>query len=203
MNGEMLDLNQLHHNLHVPPPPPQPQPTRETHPDVRFWDKADYSLWCETPGAAAQIKARGKLPYLEHADGSALDENTVKAIRRLLCIGCNELVLHKIAPQKWGQATPSAIKRLKDLMERAHPLFTFANHGWKLDHLIVTHYPCWARSQFGKGHSSGTKDSDTCNETRSESGEVEKGPGVFGGHTGSSSDHRAGKRRQNTPPSST
>ena len=35
-------------------------------------------------------------------------------------------------------------------MERAFPLFLFADHGWKLDHLIITHYPSWSRQRFGK-----------------------------------------------------
>jgi hypothetical protein len=145
-SGEIVDFGPLE----LPSSTPQPQPTRESHPNIRFWKKADYMVWKGTAAAIQRNKPRGKLPYLEDAEGNWLDNETVKSVRKLLCVGLNDLFGRGIAPKKWGQATPGAIAYIKKLLECAHPLFTFAEHGWKLDHFIITHYPFWARRKFGK-----------------------------------------------------
>ena len=89
-------------------------------------------------------KVRGQLPYLETENGDTLNKPTVSAIQKLLCGGWRELLLHGAAPKKWREATPDAITLIKNLMEAAYPLLTFTNNGWKLKHLITTHYPSWA-----------------------------------------------------------
>jgi hypothetical protein len=147
-HGQIIDFNVIQ----VPPlSPPQSQPTPEAHPAIWFWKKCDYLRWQETPAATTKNHPRGKLPYLEDADGKPLEDIMVRSIHKLLRAGWNDLLGRELAPRKWGHATQPALDYIKNLMERAYPLFKFTAHGWKLDHLITTHYPSWSHQRFGKG----------------------------------------------------
>ncbi|KAF8835520.1 hypothetical protein BDN67DRAFT_984566 [Paxillus ammoniavirescens] len=118
-------------------------PTPNTHPNIRFWNKSDYLCWTETPAASAG--ARGKLPYLEDADGNPIDNDT------------------GMAPETWGQASSAAVKYVEKLMEDTHPLFTFVNNGWKLNHLAVNTYSGWSRRHLDGNRNlkkRGTSDAD-------------------------------------------
>ncbi|KIJ13586.1 hypothetical protein PAXINDRAFT_13547 [Paxillus involutus ATCC 200175] len=68
-----------------------------------------------------------------------------------------------MAPETWGQASSAAVKYVEKLMEGTHPLFTFANNGWKLDHLAVNTYPSWSRRHLDSNRNlkkRGTSDAD-------------------------------------------
>ncbi|KAG9318348.1 hypothetical protein JVU11DRAFT_437 [Chiua virens] len=138
-SGKIIDFTPLE----LPYSALQSQPTCETHPSSHFWKRTDYIDWKGTAAAVQRgnLKPHGKLLYLEDADGSSLDDATMKSIRKLLCVGLNDLLSRGIAPKKWGQATPGAVAHLRRLLEHAYPLFTFAEHRWKLDHFIITYYP--------------------------------------------------------------
>jgi hypothetical protein len=110
-----MDCNINLSAIQLPPPPSQPKPTPESHPAIRFWQKADYLKWREKTAAPGMIKLCGKLPYLEDTDGKHLDDAIVKSIRKLLRAGWNELLSHEVAPQKWGQATQAVHAHIKVL----------------------------------------------------------------------------------------
>ena len=159
---------------HPPPPMASKQhPTHETHPNIQFWDRSDFLQWTETP--AVNAKVRGWLPYLETENGDTLDKPTVSTIRKLLHGGWRKLLLCGAAPKKWEEATPDAIMSIKNLIEAAYPLFTFTNNGWKLEHLITTHYPSWARRHVNhQGEALEDKSDDNAGDEPTDSNDKDK-----------------------------
>lgn len=120
------------------------RPTRVTHPKIRFWTNDDFLGWLDSPdGRRAD---RGKVPYLEDENGDPLTDPIVKSIRKLLRGAWAELVRRKLAPKMWGKATATARQIVHTLMENSHPLFKFADDGWKLDYLMSTSYSAWRRN---------------------------------------------------------
>ncbi|KIJ58177.1 hypothetical protein HYDPIDRAFT_119865 [Hydnomerulius pinastri MD-312] len=124
--------------------PSSPQPTRESHPSIRFWTCADYLSWRETPEALSGV--RGRVDYLEHANGGSLSTEAICDIRKSMRSAWSELVNRRQAPRSWGRLNASARRLFHSLIEKAHPLFTFADNGWKLDRMATASYSAWRRS---------------------------------------------------------
>ncbi|KAG1818007.1 uncharacterized protein BJ212DRAFT_1348239, partial [Suillus subaureus] len=123
------------------------RPTRVIHPKIRFWTNDDFLGWLDSPdGRRAD---RGKVPYLEDENGDPLTDPIVKSIRKLLRGAWAELVRRKLAPKTWGKAAATARQIVHTLMENSHPLFKFADDGWKLDYLMSTSYSAWRRTTSG------------------------------------------------------
>lgn len=113
--------------------------------------------WLET--ASSRTADRGKLPYLEDADGDPVPETTIKAIRKLLRGGWSELLSRKMAPQSWGKVSASGRQLVHSLMEDTFPLFKFADNGWKLDFLATSSYPSWRRNNLDSDNNRKSRDS--------------------------------------------
>ncbi|KAG1736158.1 uncharacterized protein EDB91DRAFT_1250167 [Suillus paluster] len=120
------------------------RPKPETHPNIRFWNKADYFKWLESAEADNAV-GRGKLAFLEDENGDPISETTIDAIRKALPAAWSELLSRKLAPLTWGKLTASGSQLVNTLMENAYPLFKFANNGWKLDYLATISYSSWCR----------------------------------------------------------
>jgi hypothetical protein len=112
--------------------------------------------WLET--ASSRTADRGKLPYLEDADGAPVPETTIKAIRKLLRGGWSELLSRKMAPQSWGKVSASGRQQVHSLMEGTFPLFKFADNGWKLDYLATSSYPSWRRNNLDSDNNRKSRD---------------------------------------------
>ncbi|KAG1838384.1 hypothetical protein DFJ58DRAFT_846096 [Suillus subalutaceus] len=119
-----------------------------THPNVRFWEQADFQKWCDTPAGQGHHSSHTNLVYLEDENGRTVSSRTIKAIRRVLRGGWSELVTRKIAPHSWGKLSASGRQLIHNFMENEFPLFKLANNGWKLDHLATTTYPAWRRNNL-------------------------------------------------------
>ncbi|KAG1834287.1 hypothetical protein DFJ58DRAFT_735858 [Suillus subalutaceus] len=124
------------------------RPSRTTHPNVRFWEQADFQKWCDTPAGQGHHSSHTNLVYLEDENGRTVSSRTIKAIRRVLRGGWSELVTRKIAPHSWGKLSASGRQLIHNFMENEFPLFKLANNGWKLDHLATTTYPAWRRNNL-------------------------------------------------------
>ncbi|KIK71824.1 hypothetical protein PAXRUDRAFT_181779 [Paxillus rubicundulus Ve08.2h10] len=121
-----------------------PRPTRESHPNIRFWTLADYLKWFNN-SPEAQAGVHGRVDYLEHKDGSGVSPDTLAVIRQTMRNGWTTLAKCDLAPQSWGQIDAMGHQKFRVLVENAHPLFQFADNGWKLDHLATSMYPSWAK----------------------------------------------------------
>ncbi|KAG1884128.1 hypothetical protein F4604DRAFT_1919971 [Suillus subluteus] len=147
----------------IPTPASNTQrPKPETHPNVRFWNKADYFDWLESAEANNAV-GRGKLAFLEDKNGDPISETTIDAIRKALRAAWSELLSCKLAPLTWGKLTASGGQLMNTLMENAYPLFKLANNGWKLDHLATTSYSSWRRhhmDEYGNPLSGGDTGDD-------------------------------------------
>ncbi|KAN0101265.1 hypothetical protein V8E55_001249 [Tylopilus felleus] len=104
-------------------------PTKATHPGIRFWT----------------YKKRGKEPYLEEEDGSAVDHSRLTIICRTVQSGFSELHNMKCAPQVWGDLNATGGQFFHSYMESNFPLFRCAIAGWKLDNLAHSMYPSWKK----------------------------------------------------------
>ncbi|KIJ05584.1 hypothetical protein PAXINDRAFT_103718 [Paxillus involutus ATCC 200175] len=122
--------------------------TPETHPDIKFWNRADWVKWSERP--ENQVKAnRGREPHLEGEHGEYINARKVKAIRASMRDAWNELAHRRLSPLTWGRATATARKLFHNLLESDWPIFKLCNDGWKLEHIAVKSYPGWKRSHIG------------------------------------------------------
>ncbi|KAG1823590.1 uncharacterized protein BJ212DRAFT_1296181 [Suillus subaureus] len=117
-------------------------PNPETHPNVRFWDKAEYLKWLDSADAE-HTALHGKLAFLEDSNGNPVLETTINAIRKALHAAWSELLIHKLTPLTWGKLTTSGTQLMNSLMENAYPLFKLANNSWKLDYLATMSYSSW------------------------------------------------------------
>ncbi|KAG1780967.1 hypothetical protein EV702DRAFT_1042653 [Suillus placidus] len=133
------------------------RPTRQLYPGISFWTQDNYMEWLET--ASSRTADRGKLPYLEDADGAPVPETTIKAISKLLRGGWSELLSRKMAPQSWGKVSASGRQLVHSLMEGTFPLFKFADNGWKLDYLATSSYPSWRRNNLDSDNNHKSRDS--------------------------------------------
>lgn len=131
------------------------RPNRETHPNVKFWDKSDYLKWQDS--SEAQVANRGKLPYLEDDNGAPIPDAMVDAIRKTMRGAWSELLERKLAPMTWGKLTASGIQLMNSIMENAHPIFRLANNGWKLDYLAMSSYSSWRRNHLENGDGENSK----------------------------------------------
>ncbi|KAG1853514.1 hypothetical protein F4604DRAFT_1686317 [Suillus subluteus] len=122
-------------------------PNPETHPNVRFWDKAEYLEWLDSADAE-HTALRGKLEFLEDSNGNPISETTIDAIRKALHAAWLELLIRKPTPLTWGKLTTSGAQLMNSLMENAYPLFKLANNGWKLDYLATMSYLSWRRNHM-------------------------------------------------------
>ncbi|KAG1770583.1 hypothetical protein EV702DRAFT_1049309 [Suillus placidus] len=121
----------------------------KTHPNVQFWNKADYLEWLDSADAKHAV-LRGKLAFLEDSDGNPISETTIDAIRKALRAAWLELLIRKLAPLTWGKLTTSGAQLMNSLMENTYPIFKLANNGWKLDYLTTTSYASWWRNHMDK-----------------------------------------------------
>ncbi|KIJ07607.1 hypothetical protein PAXINDRAFT_19210 [Paxillus involutus ATCC 200175] len=123
------------------------QPTAETHPNIKFWNRADWAKWSER--AENQLKStRGIIPYLEGEHGEAISAMKVKAIRGSMRDAWNELASRGLSPVSWGRASTTARKLFRALMEGDWPIFKLCNDAWKLEYLACTAYPGWKRAHL-------------------------------------------------------
>ncbi|KAG1833179.1 hypothetical protein EV424DRAFT_1623364 [Suillus variegatus] len=154
------DPSQLRHSdstIICPASGDSTRPTHQLYPSISFWTQDDYMEWLET--ASSRTADRGKLPYLEDADGDPVPETTIKAIRKLLRGGWSELLSRKMAPQSWGKVSASGRQLVHSLMEDTFPLFKFADNGWKLDFLATSSYPSWHRNNLDSDNNRKSRDS--------------------------------------------
>ncbi|KAG1780069.1 hypothetical protein EV702DRAFT_1194835 [Suillus placidus] len=144
------------------------RPKPDTHPNIRFWNKADYFEWLELAEADNAV-GRGKLAFLEDENGDPISETTIDAIRKALRAAWSELLSCKLAPLTWGKLTASGGQLVNTLMENAFPLFKFANNGWKLDYLATMSYSSWRRhhmDDYGNPLSGGDTGDDGDNTSK-------------------------------------
>ena len=72
-----------------------------------------------------------------------------------------ELVNRKHVPQVWGRLDNSEWELFHMAMEKSHPIFRFAENGWKLDKLVQNNYPAWHLFHLDEGLNWKRKDSMT------------------------------------------
>ncbi|KAG1847255.1 hypothetical protein C8R48DRAFT_677600 [Suillus tomentosus] len=111
------------------------RPNAQTHPKVRFWNKADYLDWLDSVEATSGD--RGKLPFLEDENGNSISEAVVEAIRKSLRGAWSELATRNLAPSSWGKLSASRTQLVNTIMDNAHPIFKLAHNNWKLDFLAT------------------------------------------------------------------
>ncbi|KAG1781320.1 hypothetical protein EV702DRAFT_1042437 [Suillus placidus] len=144
------------------------RPKPDTHPNIRFWNKADYVEWLESAEADNAV-GRGKLAFLEDENGDPISETTIDAIQKALRAAWSELLSRKLAPLTWGKLTASGGQLVNTLMENAFPLFKFANNGWKLNYLATMSYLSWRRhhmDDYGNPLSGGDTGDDGDNTSK-------------------------------------
>ncbi|KAF8834913.1 hypothetical protein BDN67DRAFT_984979 [Paxillus ammoniavirescens] len=122
--------------------------TRESHPKIQFWIYMDYLAWKDT-SAESHACVRGKLLYLEENSGLVLNE-TLTDVCQTMHNAWLTLVHWKLAPQSWGQLDTSGRQIFHTLVENAHPLFKFADNGWKLEQLATSTYSSWKKNHIDK-----------------------------------------------------
>lgn len=120
-------------------------PTKATHPGIRFWTRDDFNKWLDL--IEQQDEKRGKEPYLEEEDGSAVDHSRLTIIRRTVRSGFSELRNMKRAPRVWGDLDATGRQFFHSYMESNFPLFRCAVAGWKLDNLARSMYPSWKKGR--------------------------------------------------------
>ncbi|KIJ59938.1 hypothetical protein HYDPIDRAFT_69256, partial [Hydnomerulius pinastri MD-312] len=81
------------------------------------------------------VSKRPNVAYLEDENGKPVNVTTLKAIKKFVRIAWCELVHRQLAPKTWGKITMQGCQLFHSMVESTCPLFTFANNGWKLDHL--------------------------------------------------------------------
>ncbi|KIK91985.1 hypothetical protein PAXRUDRAFT_97882, partial [Paxillus rubicundulus Ve08.2h10] len=120
-------------------------PTHKSHLNIHFWTLADYLKWFNnSPEAQAGVHRR--VDYLEHKDSSGISPDTLAVICWAMCNRWTTLGKCDLAPQSWGQIDAMGHQKFHVLVENAHPLFQFADNGWKLDRLATSMYLSWAKT---------------------------------------------------------
>jgi len=119
---------------------------RKKHPKIRFWSHADYIAFVSSP--EAQGIDRGKLPYLENVDGTAVSPGDIKTIRTTLRTVWAELLQRQMAPPTWTKITASAKALVYDFMIKKHPLFGLDTDGFKLEGLCIQDYSGWCKNHY-------------------------------------------------------
>ncbi|KAN0087874.1 hypothetical protein V8E55_006495, partial [Tylopilus felleus] len=120
-------------------------PSRLTHPKINWWTQQDYDTWIMTPVGQKES------PYLEEEDGSSVPDNAITAIKASMWSCFAELVNRKHTPQVWGRLDNSGWELFHMAMEKSHPIFRFAENGWKLDKLVQNNYPAWHLFHLDEG----------------------------------------------------
>ena len=118
---------------------------RKKYPDVRFWSQADYFAFVSSP--EAQGVNRGKLPYLENVDGTAVSPDNITVIRATLHTIWAELLQRQMAPRTWTKITASAKALVYNFMVKKHPIFGLDTDGFKLESLCILDYSGWRKNR--------------------------------------------------------
>ncbi|KAF9219882.1 hypothetical protein BS17DRAFT_769759 [Gyrodon lividus] len=66
--------------------------------------------------------------------------------------GWTTLVKCDLAPQSWGQIDAMGHQKFHVLVENTHPLFQFADNGWKLNHLATSMYLSWEKTYISNNN---------------------------------------------------
>jgi len=155
-------------------------PTLETHPAIRFWTQEDWHAWLMSPEAGQN--PRGRYGYLEDDEGKPPIRTVLKEICKHARGAWEELLQWNLAPKTWGKLGTSGQELFHHIMEKSFPLFTFANDGWKLDHLVSTTYSAWYTRHFNadgsvkpRGKCIKTEDESSEDEDKTEGQSVQKG----------------------------
>lgn len=102
----------------------------------------------------AQISTHRRYGFLEDNAGKPLTDSVLKEIHKIARGGWVELVSHNLTPKSWGEIGTTGWQIFHNIMEMAFPLFQFAVHAWKLDHLAGMTYPAWYKSHAEGNNSS-------------------------------------------------
>ncbi|KIJ09270.1 hypothetical protein PAXINDRAFT_17638 [Paxillus involutus ATCC 200175] len=168
--------------------------TPKTHPDIKFWNQADWVKWSERP--ENQVKAnRGREPHLEGEHGEYVNARKVKAIQASMCDAWNELAHRGLSPLTWGRATATACKLFHNLLESNWTIFKLCNDGWKLEHIAIKLYPGWKQSHIHNNKKKANQGEDNGNDSEESDSGDESDDEDENNNSGSSSS-KSKKRKQ-------
>jgi len=88
----------------------------------------------------------GSFSFLEQENGGPVDEAVLVKICCTMWSAWAKLCNRGLAPPSWGKVGHSAHKLFHQLVENTHPLFRFAEDGWKLKCLATTGYSGWTQT---------------------------------------------------------
>jgi hypothetical protein len=122
------------------------RPTPKTHPKVRWWTMGQFENWLKTPEAMATVCTTE--PYLENENGDSISMKELTEIRTTVRSAWAKLVNRKLAPRVWGQLAASGKQLFHSIIESKHPILTYDNDHWKVEHLAQWSYSAWRRQHL-------------------------------------------------------
>ncbi|KDQ07817.1 hypothetical protein BOTBODRAFT_59750 [Botryobasidium botryosum FD-172 SS1] len=142
--------------------------SRDDYPAVRFWTRDEWNIWEAEAGVAAEpvqttepgVRRRGRtraangenvtLQFVEDEDGISVSGYAATAIRSRCRQIWHQLLLHSLAPARWGDATTDSCDFYRSEMYTEFPELRLCEKHWKVDLVALLNYPNWWGRVTGK-----------------------------------------------------
>ncbi|KAJ6596398.1 hypothetical protein DFH09DRAFT_876224, partial [Mycena vulgaris] len=110
------------------------------YPDVKYWNRKDYS---DSDLTRISDDEHRKLGFLEHEDGTIFNKEQIASIRKHIRAAFQSLLDDGLAPQTWSSASSKATSRVRTEMLAEFPALSFCANHWKVDAVATEVYSQW------------------------------------------------------------
>ncbi|KAJ7291874.1 hypothetical protein C8J57DRAFT_1212295 [Mycena rebaudengoi] len=118
------------------------------YPQVRFWNKSDYSKNAEgISNNTGQLGENTTMTHIEDTAGRVVDAAHLRVICGVAASIWFGLVESSLAPRKWGQASITVLTQYYREMCHHCPEMRYCANNWKAQQLATTNYPSWIRTR--------------------------------------------------------